>query len=88
MSTAMASKRRVQVVFPNQTIKKLDQLKEQLGASSRTEVLKTAVELLFWAEARLAKGEEIAAVRDDEISETIAIPGTHFSHLSNEESSQ
>ena len=84
----MAAKRRVQFVFPDQTIKKLDRLKEQLGASSRTEVLRTAIELLSWGVERLAKGEEIAAVRGVEISETIAIPGTHFPHLSNGESSQ
>jgi metal-responsive CopG/Arc/MetJ family transcriptional regulator len=70
----MTMKRRVQFIFPEQTIEKLDRLKEQMGASSRTEVLKIALELLHWAVARLARGEEIAAVRDDEISETIAIP--------------
>lgn len=58
--TNMMARRRVQFIFPNQTIEKLDQLKEQVGASSRTEVLKTAVELLSWAMSHLARGEEIA----------------------------
>jgi metal-responsive CopG/Arc/MetJ family transcriptional regulator len=84
----MMAKRRVQFIFPAQTIEKLDRLKEQMGASSRTEVLKTAIELLHWAMARRAKGEEIAAVRDDEISETIAIPGANSSHFSNGEPSR
>ncbi|MCK4392837.1 hypothetical protein KAX17_08015 [Candidatus Bipolaricaulota bacterium] len=86
--TNIAAKRRVQFIFPDQTIEELDRLKEQMGASSRTEVLKTAIELMHWAMARLAKGEKIAAVGDDKISETIAIPGTHFPHLSNGESRQ
>jgi len=88
MKTTMAAKRRVQFVFPEQTLTTLDRLKHQLGASSRTEVVKTAIELLCWVGGRLAKGEEIAAVRGTKISETIAIPGTHLSHLSNGESSQ
>ena len=67
-------KQRVQFIFPNQTVEKLDYLKIQMGASSRTEVLKTAIELLNWAMLHLARGEEIAAVKDDELSETIAIP--------------
>lgn len=71
------TRRRVQFIFPEQTIEKVDRLKEQMGASSRTEVLKTAIELLHWAMARRAKGEEIAAVRDDGVSETIVIPGAH-----------
>jgi len=75
--TNTAAKRRVQFIFPDQTIEELDRLKEQMGASSRTEVLKTAIELMHWAMARLAKGEEIAAVGDDKISETIAILGAH-----------
>jgi|GEM_PF-2175892 len=75
MKTDGIAKRRVQFIFPDQMIKKLDRLKRLMGASSRTEVLKTAIELLHWAMARLAKGEEIAAVRNDEIAETIAIPG-------------
>ncbi len=75
--TNTAAKRRVQFIFPSQTIEELDRLKEQMGASSRTEVLKTAIELMHWAMARLAKGEKIAAVGNDEISETIAIPGAH-----------
>lgn len=74
------AKRRVQFIFPDQTVEKLDRLKEQMGASSRTEVLKTAIELLHWAMTRRAKGEEIAAVKDDEVSETIAIPGAHLAH--------
>lgn len=68
------AKRRVQFIFPDQTVKKLDFLKKQMGASSRTEVLKTAIEVLNWAVAHLAAGEEIAAVKGDELSETIAIP--------------
>ena len=67
-------KRRVQFIFPDQTVTKLDYLKKQMGASSRTEVLKTAIELLNWAMLHLAKGEEIAAVKADELSETIVIP--------------
>jgi len=82
------TKKRVQFIFPDQTIEKLDRLKRQMGASSRTEVLKVALELLHWALIRLAKGEEIAAVRENEISETIAIPGAHFSHSSKGELSQ
>ena len=88
MKTTMAAKRRVQFVFPDRTIEKLDQLKEQLGASSRTEVVKTAIELLCWVGGRLAKGEEIAAVRGAKISETIAIPGALSHRLSNGGSSQ
>ena len=84
----MAAKRRVQFVFPAQTIEKVDRLKDQLGASSRTEVVKTAIELLCWMAGRLEKGEEIAAVRGAKISETIAIPGALSSHLSNRKSSQ
>ena len=68
------AKRRVQFIFPDQTVKKLDYLKKQMGASSRTEVLKTAIELLNWAMVHLARGEEIAAVKDNELAETIAIP--------------
>lgn len=75
--TEGVTKRRVQFIFPDQMIKKLDRLKKQMGASSRTEVLKVALELLHWAVNRLAKGEEIAAVRGEEIAETIAIPGAH-----------
>lgn len=86
--TNMMAKRRVQFIFPSQTIEKLDRLKKQMGASSRTEALKTAIELLNWAMLHLAKGEEIAAVRDDEISETIAIPGAYSSHSPNEEAGQ
>lgn len=71
------TKKRVQFIFPDQTVKKLDLLKKQMGASSRTEVLKVALELLHWAFIRLDKGEEIAAVRGEEIAETIAIPGAH-----------
>lgn len=69
------ARRRAQFVFPGRVIEKLDQLKEQMGAASRTEVLKTSVGLLHRAMSRLARGEEIAAVRDGRISETIAIPG-------------
>ncbi len=68
------AKRRVQFIFPDQTVEKLDYLKKQMGASSRTEVLKTAIELLNWAMLHLGRGEEIAAVKDNELSETIAIP--------------
>jgi len=68
------AKRRVQFIFPDQTVEKLDYLKKQMGASSRTEVLKTAIELLNWAMLHLSRGEEIAAVKDHELSETIAIP--------------
>lgn len=75
--TNTAAKKRVQFIFPDQTIEELDRLKEQMGASSRTEVLKTAIELMHWAMTRLAKGEEIAAVGDDKVLETIAIPGAH-----------
>lgn len=71
------AKRRVQFIFPDQTVKKLDYLKKQMGASSRTEVLKTAIELLNWAMVHLAKGEEIAAFKDDELLETIAIPSAY-----------
>jgi len=81
----MMARRRVQFIFPSQTLKKLDQLKEQVGASSRTEVLKTAVELLSWAMSHLARGEEIAAVRDGKISETIAIPGAHSPYMNEKE---
>jgi len=70
-------KRRVQFIFPDETVKKLDYLKKQMGASSRTEVLKTAIEVLNWAMVHLAKGEEIAAVKDNELSETIAIPSAY-----------
>jgi hypothetical protein len=77
--TRAMAKRRVQFIFPGQTIEKLDRLKAEMGAASRTEVLKTAVELLYWAIARMARGEKVGAVRDDEISETIAIPGGHVS---------
>jgi len=75
MKTDGIGKRRVQFIFPDQTVKKLDRLKRLMGAASRTEVLKVALELLHWAVARMEKGEEIAAVRNDEIAETIAIPG-------------
>lgn len=71
------TKRRVQFILPDQTVEELDRLKKQLGASSRTEVLKIAIEVLHWAMTHRAKGEEIAAVGDDKISETIAIPGAH-----------
>lgn len=71
----MATRRRVQFIVPQQTLGKLDRLKEKLGASSRTEVLKMAIELLDWAVIHLARGAEIAAVRDDEVAETIALPG-------------
>jgi hypothetical protein len=76
----MGAKRRVQFIFPDQTIEKLDRLKGQMGASSRTEVLKTAIELLSWVMLHLDRGEKIAAVKDNEISETIAIPGAHSSN--------
>jgi len=75
----MRARRRVQFILPEPTIEKLDQLKEQMGASSRTEVLKIALELLHWAVAHRAKGEKIAAVRGDEISETIVIPSVSSS---------
>jgi len=81
--TNTMAKRRVQFIFPEQIIKKVDHLKEQMGASSRTEVLKTAIELLHWTMARRAKGEEIAAVKNTEIVETIAIPGSHSSRSVN-----
>ena len=77
------TKRRVQFIFPNQTIEELDLLKDRMGASSRTEVLKTAIELMHWAMARLARGEKIAAVKDDGIAETIVIPGVRSARLSN-----
>ena len=73
-----ATRRRVQFVFPCKTLEALDLLKEELGASSRTEVLKTAIELLRWAMSHLSRGEEIRATRDEELLETIAIPGAHF----------
>jgi hypothetical protein len=71
----MTARRRVQFILPRQTIAKLDRIKDATGASSRTEVLKISIELLDWAVTHLAKGEEIAAVRDREIEETIALPG-------------
>ncbi len=71
------AKRRAQFILPDQTIDKLDRLKKQMGASSRTEVLKTAIELLNWAMRHLDKGEGVAAVRNGETLETIAIPGAH-----------
>jgi hypothetical protein len=76
----MMTKKRAQFILPDQTIGKLDRLKRQMGASSRTEVLKTAVELLNWAVSHLARGEEIAAIGDDGVAETIAIPSGYPSN--------
>ncbi len=73
------ARKRVQFIFPSQTVQRIDRLKNEMGASSRAEVLRTAVELLSWAVLHLARGEEVAAVRGEEISETIALPGSYSS---------
>lgn len=66
---------RVQFMLPNKVVERLDGLKTQMGASSRTEVLKIALELLHWAMLHRARGEDIAAVREGKVAEKIAIPG-------------
>jgi|Deesub1362B_J571_1020462.scaffolds.fasta_scaffold00174_42 metal-responsive CopG/Arc/MetJ family transcriptional regulator len=70
------TKRRVQLIFPERTVEQLDRLKGELGASSRAEVLKIALDLLNWAIKHLYAGEKIAAVKGNKIAETIIIPGT------------
>lgn len=82
-ATDSATRKRVQFVFPRKTLEALDLLKEELGASSRTEVLKTAIELLRWAMTHLSRGEEIRATRDKELLEAIAIPGAQFPRSAN-----
>jgi len=84
----MTIRRRVQFILPSQVIGKLDRLKDDMGASSRTEVLKISVELLDWAMVQLAKGNEIAAVHDDAITETIALPGANRNAGADNEVSQ
>jgi len=69
------SKTRVQFMLPKQVVERLDGLKTKMGASSRTEVLKIALELLHWAMLHRARGEDIAAVREGKVAEKIAIPG-------------
>jgi len=68
-------KTRVQFMLPELVVARLDCLKGQMGASSRTEVVKIALELLHWAMLHRAQGEDIAAVRGGKVAEKIAIPG-------------
>jgi len=68
-------KTRVQFMLPQRVVERLDGLKTRMGASSRTEVLKIALELLHWAMLHRARGEDIAAVREGKVAEKIAIPG-------------
>ncbi|MGC9530375.1 MAG: ribbon-helix-helix protein, CopG family [Candidatus Bipolaricaulaceae bacterium] len=75
---AAEGRRRVQFVLPHQTVVKLDLLKARMGAASRTEVLRVALELLHWACEHIARGEEVAAASGDEVEETIAIPGAYL----------
>lgn len=73
----MSETKRVQFRVSGEYVEVLDDLKERLNASSRSETIKTAISLLRWALDHLEEGNRVVAIEDGKKVE-IHIPGFEF----------
>jgi hypothetical protein len=65
-ASAEGRKYRVQLDFPEEAFKELNALQERLGASSRAEVVRSALALLRWSCDKLDDDYQIIAVSKDQ----------------------
>ncbi len=56
---------RIQIDFSEKAVQRLDEIREQSGATSRAETIRTALVLLGWLLKRTADGYTIVARKED-----------------------
>jgi len=74
-------KKLVQFLFSKKGVNVLDELKNRVEVDTRTEVIRIAISLLWWATEHTKNGGKIAVIRDGNVGEADIAPFWELSSL-------